>query len=121
MFKKRRKAFKSIFWWIDQEFKTCFETCKTCDKSGNKTYHNCITCEPGYQLKPEGYPQNNCVPKCPYYAINAYDQYNAEEKCDIIESGNLEKHCIDMMYSQEHVRAFIDSLIGYDESNSIED
>ena len=77
--KKEENHSRVYFDEIDQEFKTCFETCKTCDKSGNKTYHNCITCEPGYQLKPEGYPQNNCVPKCPYYAFTAYEQYKCIE------------------------------------------
>ena len=63
----------------NQEFKTCYETCNTCDKPGNNTYHNCITCEPDYQLRPEGYPYNNCVPKCPYYAFTAYEQYKCIE------------------------------------------
>ena len=46
---------------INQEFRPCFETCLTCQKSGNKIEHNCILCEPGYILKPEGNPKNNCV------------------------------------------------------------
>ena len=69
--------------YFDQEnkdFKPCYETCLTCNKKGDKTYHNCIECEPGYRLKPEGFPKNNCVADCPYYYFNSYNQYKCVEK-----------------------------------------
>lgn len=44
-----------------------------------------------------------------YY--EAAHQYSDIEK-RIIESGKLEYHCIDMMYSHRHIRDFIKSLIG---------
>lgn len=47
-----------------------------------------------------------------YY--QAIKDYSAEEKGEIIENGTLEPHCIDMIYSQKHIRDFIDGLIGYE-------
>lgn len=41
---------------------------------------------------------------------NAVKSYISEEKGDIIESGKLEWHCIDMMYSHYHIREFIRGL-----------
>lgn len=38
-----------------------------------------ITCQPGYQLKPEGDPKNNYVPKCPFYAFTVYEQFKCIE------------------------------------------
>ncbi len=46
---------------------------------------------------------------------NAFKDYTQEEKGGLIEDGVLEYHCIDMIYSQRHVRDFIDGLIGYNE------
>ena len=47
-------------------FKPCYLSCKTCDKEGNESYHNCIECKEGYisDLKYDNY--SNC--------------YNASEK-----------------------------------------
>ena len=64
---------------INEEFKPCFETCLTCSVAGNKSYHNCITCESGYRLKPEGSPKNNCVADCPYYYYTSYNQYKCKD------------------------------------------
>ena len=45
------------------------------------------------------------------------NNYSSEEKGEIIESGILEYHSIDMMYSQKHIRNFIRSLIDDEEEN----
>ena len=44
MFKKKEDEIYNRIYFDEttQEFRTCFETCLTCEKSGNKTYHNCI-------------------------------------------------------------------------------
>ena len=39
-----------------------------------------MACEPGYRIKPEGFPINNCVADCPYYYYNVYDQYKCVEQ-----------------------------------------
>lgn len=41
-----------------------------------------------------------------------YEKYTNEERCDVMERGKLEKHCIDMMYDHDHIRDFIQGLIG---------
>lgn len=53
-----------------------------------------------------------------YY--NAVDKYSSDIKSRIMESGILEWHGIDMMYSQDHIREFIRGLIGKDENDRIE-
>lgn len=42
-------------------------------------------------------------------------KYSEDEKCEIMESGILELHCIDMMYSHEHIRDFIKGLFSWPE------
>ena len=59
---------------LDQ-YRPCYKLCKTCSQEGNAEIHNCITCKNDYTLKPYGSPKNNCVIKCEYYLINAYEQY----------------------------------------------
>ena len=79
--KEENKNYNRVYFdEINQEFRPCYETCKTCEKPGNKSYQNCITCEPGYKLKPEGNPKNNCVVDCPYYTYTVYEQYKCIEK-----------------------------------------
>ena len=83
---------------IDEVFKPCYETCYICDIKGNKTYHNCIECEPGYKFKPEGFPKNNCVVSCPYYYFNVYNQYKCIEELPCPSEAKLlvpeKKKCI---------------------------
>lgn len=47
-----------------------------------------------------------------YY--KATKDYSDEDRNAIMESGGFERHCIDMMYSQNHIRDFIKDLIGHD-------
>ncbi len=50
-----------------------------------------------------------------YY--EAAHKYTDREKSIIIESGKLEYHCIDMIYSHHHIRDFIKGLIGNKDEN----
>ena len=83
---------------IEEDFKPCYETCLTCQQKGNKTYHNCITCEPGYRLRPESSPKNNCVANCPYYYYSNYGQYKCLENLPCPKEARLlvqeKKKCI---------------------------
>jgi hypothetical protein len=47
---------------------------------------------------------------------DAIKNYNSEVKGYIIDNHLLEWHCIDMMYSQDHIRSFIGGLIGYEKN-----
>ena len=64
----------------NEDFKPCYETCYKCEKEGNKSYHNCLECEPGFRFKPEGSPKNNCVADCPYYYFTLSGQYKYLEE-----------------------------------------
>ena len=46
----------------DQKYKPCYETCLTCDKSGNEINNNCLTCATNFRKKLEYLESNNCVP-----------------------------------------------------------
>ena len=83
----------------EKEFRTCYETCKKCKMSGNKTFHNCIICESGFRFRPEGFPKNNCVIACPYYEFTSYEQYKCIENLPCPKNSLLyikdKKRCID--------------------------
>ena len=57
-------------YYLDEEdlmFKECYPSCKSCDKSGNETFHNCIKCKDNfiYLLNVSDYI--NCYDNCSYY------------------------------------------------------
>ena len=68
----------------DNYFKPCYESCRTCNKEGNKINHNCLTCDINYIFMPEDLDSNNCVLNCtnPYY-FNSFGQYKCSDtsKC----------------------------------------
>ena len=64
----------------------CFQNCKTCDKSGNESIHNCLECKSIYHyLLPIQQGYYNCYENCQYYHyFNKTDnrQYCTEDsKC----------------------------------------
>ena len=61
----------------DQYYKLCYETCLTCNQTGNKNRNNCIKCEKDYRERKIDSNSNefNCIPKCLYFYINPYNQY----------------------------------------------
>ena len=49
-------------------YRPCFQTCKTCDKSGNESIHNCLQCKSNYHyLLPIQQGYYNCYENCQYY------------------------------------------------------
>ena len=64
-------------------YEFCYETCGTCDKGGNFTENNCLTCAANYKK----YPNNNtdnCVEDCKFlYYYDSLKQYRCtdEEQC----------------------------------------
>ena len=82
----------------DEVFKPCYEACYECSSEGNKSFHNCISCEPGYRFKPEHSPKNNCVADCPYYYYTAYQQYKCIDELPCPKEAKLlikeENKCI---------------------------
>jgi len=52
-------------------YKPCYPTCKTCNKEGNDTYHNCLECCNGYKNKLIFENNINCYNICKnYYYID---------------------------------------------------
>ena len=63
---------------ITHSYELCFESCKTCNKAGNFSENNCITCVEGYTKEPKN--PLNCVEKCQYlYYYNSFEQYSCTE------------------------------------------
>jgi hypothetical protein len=65
----------------DNIYKECYNTCKTCDKSGNENINNCIECINNYIFLNESFiPSKNCFRKCDhYYYFNENNQYICTE------------------------------------------
>ena len=61
-----------------KSFNLCYETCKTCEISGNPENHNCKTCDTDHLFIPAKYPLTNCVTECKYYY---YFTYFGQYKC----------------------------------------
>ena len=59
-------------------YKPCYETCKTCNKNGNSSIHNCISCKNDF---PNLF-QTNCYNQCPVNSSNSKENdYICEIKC----------------------------------------
>ena len=51
----------------DLYFKSCYNSCKTCDKNGTEENHNCIICDENYEFNLTHGEYYNCYPKCDNY------------------------------------------------------
>ena len=59
-------------------YELCYESCQTCNKSGNFTENNCLICAEGFTKEPKN--PLNCVEKCKYlYYYNSLEQYTCTE------------------------------------------
>ena len=77
---------------LNNTYKPCYETCRTCNEGGNGEKNNCITCDNNYIKKP-GYPNDtttNCVVQCLYsYYYTSYGQYKCTDNSNCPEEANL--------------------------------
>ena len=57
------------YYYLDNDdyYKPCYYTCKTCDRSGNYSIHNCITCNTDIILNKSISGYYNCYTKCNLY------------------------------------------------------
>ena len=62
-----------------KEYKQCYNSCKTCDKEGNNTNHNCKICKEGFNLEIHYENYKNCYERCEYYYY--FDEINNISKC----------------------------------------
>ena len=53
-------------------YEPCYETCQTCEQSGDSSNHNCLTCKSDYSLRlKDNDNHENCYPSCSnYYYID---------------------------------------------------
>ena len=86
------KIEKIFFDKENEYFRPCYETCKTCEKEGNETFHNCLTCEKNYIFRKneEELPKNNCVLNCSYsYYFTDKGEYKCSKKPQCLTEANL--------------------------------
>ena len=72
----------SKFYFDDdnEDYRLCYDTCATCNSSGNWEINNCLTCEINYMKRPDVSGTTNCVLKCPsYYYYTESKQYKCTE------------------------------------------
>ena len=72
----KKNEIKKYFYFDEKDlvFKSCFNSCETCDRKGNHLYHYCLTCKINYiDSDKEYFSENinikykNCYDICPYY------------------------------------------------------
>ena len=80
----------------------CYETCASCNTTGNHLNHSCLSCETNHQFIDE--ERCNCYPKCAHlYYYNKYEQYRCtdEYQCPeespylIADKSKCTDNCID--------------------------
>ena len=67
-------------------FRECYNTCKTCNKEGNKTNNNCIECKDGFMFLNNSLNETNCYEISQYYYyFNEYNKYvcTEEKECPL--------------------------------------
>ena len=65
-------------------YKSCYKSCKKCNKSGNETNHNCIECDENYYFEINFGDYKNCYNKCSYY-------YYHDRKTNIYHCTEIQK------------------------------
>ena len=71
-------------YYFDDEssvYKLCYSTCKSCNKPGTETKHNCTECKINYQLEINYDAYKNCYDNCSYYKY--FDKVKSKYYCSI--------------------------------------
>ena len=58
-----------------EQYKPCYEHCKTCTSPRNATHQNCLECDINYMFRPGDNPHNNCVVYSQFYYLSPYNEY----------------------------------------------
>ena len=72
-----------------EQYEPCYETCRTCNFSGNAKINNCTSCDFNSIFRPEKENTTNCIKECRYrYYITPYGQYKCskDNECNSIAS-----------------------------------
>ena len=71
-----KEDLKKYFYFDENDslFKSCYDSCETCDRKGNETFHYCLTCKFNYKYDIKEYyseltndTYTNCFEICPFY------------------------------------------------------
>ena len=96
---KKTSSNPERYYFEDDKFMPCYETCLTCNEGGNPKDHKCLSCDVDHMFRPDHSPEANCIAKCKFYYISPYGQYKCldilqcpEESKLLIEDKNK---CID--------------------------
>ena len=85
---------------IDYVYKKCYETCQTCEKEGNYSIHNCLSCKSSFPKEFKFYNFSNCYISCEYYFYfgNSSNYFCTEENICPTKYNKLikeKKQCIE--------------------------
>ena len=68
------------YFLMDNVYKPCYLSCKSCAGPGNVLDNNCTECLPTYETKNDFDNDNNCYQKCPhYYYYDLNNNYSCTE------------------------------------------
>ena len=71
-----------------QMYELCYKTCETCDKGGNETINNCLTCDNDYIKDPIN--NSSCIKKCKYYYYyNSLKQHSCTDNAQCPKEASL--------------------------------
>ena len=81
-------------------YKECYQSCKKCERKGDRLNHNCLECKKDLIFLNNSLYANNCYIKCPYfYYFDDLSNYNCSESFYCPENYNkliIDKNqCID--------------------------
>ena len=88
-------------------YKKCYETCKTCNISGNESFHNCIECSPNYFYEIKYSVYKNCYMNCYnyHYFDNETNTYYCTENSECPEKYDKliyeKRECVQKCYNDK--------------------
>ena len=86
------KDTKPINFYLDEndnKYKPCYETCETCNKSGDSEINNCLTCDANHRKEPNNPESTNCITQCAFLYYYSYGQYKCTNNSNCPEEANL--------------------------------
>ena len=96
---KKTSSNPARYYFEDNKFVPCYETCLTCNEGGNPKNHKCLSCDVDHMFRPDHSPETNCIAKCKFYYISSYGQYKCLDILQCPEESKLlivdKNQCID--------------------------
>ena len=87
---------------INQGYKKCYKSCKSCKGEGTESNHNCLECKDDYLFYNNSLNIANCYEKCDFfYYFNNNDFYCSETCPEGYKIILNKKKCIDRCYNDD--------------------